>query len=252
MKKKVILLSFLSIIILSSTYPALSQEGFRVNFFDNKRDDGGISYNFFLGDDAEKFSTSIKGFGSGFIFDALTGRYSVDFISLGTDNFNLSLGAGMALSKYRFSDNLIFELDGDQVVVTEDTDPDNDYVNTFFGYGKSKLVYGAVYFPVNINISAGPVYLSAGLLFDRYIYGKHKRKFKTNGEKEKIVIEPNEFKDFNLNKSKYGINAALIHKNSGLGIGFTYMITPFFQEGSGPDINEMRISVTYDFPMYSR
>jgi len=252
MKKRIIFFAFLAVLILMQTFPVLSQEGFRVKFFDNTRDDAGMAYNFFLGDDAEQFSTSINGFGSGFIFDVLTGRYSVDFISLGTEAVHLSAGVGVAVNKYRFSDNLVFQLQGDQVVVTEDNDPDHDYINTFFGYGKSKLVYGSVYFPVNFNISAGPVYLSAGVFFDRYLAGKHKRKFKVDGEKEKVLIEPNEFKDFNLNKSKYGINASLVHKNTGLGIGFTYMLTPFFQEGKGPDLNEMRISFTFDFAKYTR
>lgn len=252
MKKKVVFFAFLAALILIQTFPILSQEGFRVKFFDNTRDDGGLAYNFFLGDDAEQFGTSINGFGSGFIFDVLTGRYSVDFISLGTESVYLSFGAGFAISKYRFSDNLVFELHGDHIFVTEDIDPDHDYVNTFFGYGKSKLVYGSVYFPVNFNISAGPVYLSAGVFFDRYLAGKHKRKFKVEGEKEKVLIEPNEFKDFNLNKSKYGINASLVHKNTGLGIGFTYLLTPFFQEGKGPDLNEMRISFTFDFAKYTK
>ena len=252
MRKRIIFFSFLFALILMQTSPVLSQEGFRVKFFDNIRDDGGMAYNFFLGDDAEQFSTSINGFGSGFIFDVLTGRHSVDFISLGTESVFLSAGAGVAINKYRFSDNLVFQLQGDQVVITEDTEPDHDYVNTFFGYGKSKLVYGSVYFPVNFNISAGPVYLSAGVFFDRYLAGKHKRKFIVNEEKEKVLIEPNEFRDFNLNKSKYGINVSLVHKNTGFGIGFTYMLTPFFQEGKGPDLNEMRVSFTFDFAKYTR
>lgn len=252
MKIRVLFFSFLAAITLIQTSPVFPQEGFRIKYFDNKRDDGGLGYNFFVGDDAEQFSTSINGFGSGFIFDAFSGRFSVDFISLGTETVNISAGAGIAVSKYRFSDNLVFELQDGQVIVTEDPDPDHDYVNTFFGYGKSKLVYGSVYFPVNFNLSAGPVYFSAGIFYDRYIAGKHKRKFKVDGEKQKVLIEQNEFKDFNLNKSKYGINASLIHKNSGLGICFTYIVTPFFQEGKGPDINEMRISLTFDYSKYSR
>ena len=252
MKKQIIFFYFLAALILLQISPVLSQEGFRVKFFDNTRNDGGIAYNFFPGENAKQFGTSINGFGSGFIFDVLSGRHSVDFISLGTKSVYLSAGAGVAINKYRFSNNLVFQLQDGQVVVTENTNPDHDYVNTFFGYGKSKLVYGSVYFPVNFNISVGPVYLSAGVFFDRYLAGKHKRKFKVNGEKEKALIEPNEFKDFNLNKSKYGINAALVHKNTGLGIGFTYMLTPFFQEGEGPDLNEMRISFTFDFAKYTK
>ena len=39
---------------------------------DGPREDGAIAYNFFVGDDAEDFATSINGFGSGFIFDIFT------------------------------------------------------------------------------------------------------------------------------------------------------------------------------------
>ena len=53
MKKPIIFFSFLAALILMQTSSVLSQEGFRVKFFDNTRDDGGMAYNFFVGDDAD-------------------------------------------------------------------------------------------------------------------------------------------------------------------------------------------------------
>ncbi len=135
------------------------------------RDDAGLSYNFFLGEDAKDIATSINGFGSGFLLDVLTGRQSVDLIAIGPKAANLSLGAGFAISKYRFQENLVFDkVDG---IVTWMTDPDNkhDYVNTFFGYGKSKLVTASVYFPAYLNFTIGnSLYISAGAFVDLYIY----------------------------------------------------------------------------------
>lgn len=219
----------------------------KFSFFDNTRSDAGISYNFFLGNDADAFSTTINGFGSGFIFDIFTGRYSVDFLTFGCEAVNISLGAGLAISKYRFSENLIFEKTNDEVIAVIDPNPDHDYGTGFFSYGKSKLVYGSVYFPVNLNISVKELYFSAGVLLDRYVSGKFKLKYKENDKKQIIVERNNTFNDFFLNKTKYGINALIMHKPTGLGLGFTYMFTPFFEEDKGPSINETRVSLTYDF-----
>jgi hypothetical protein len=224
---------------------------FDVKFLNNSRSDGGISYNFFIGDDDE-FTTSINGFGSGFIFDIFTGRYSVDLLTVGFDEINLSLGAGFAISKYRFKENIIFSKENNIVNYSIDDDPAHDYVNTFFGYGKSKLVYGSFYFPVNLNISIGDIYFSFGALVDQYISGRHKRKFKVDGRKEKIVISNEDFSDFNLNKTKLGVNAMLMHKKGGIGMGFTYMITPFFKEGEGPALNEIRLSLTFTFSAFNK
>ena len=64
--------------------------------------------------------------------------------------------------------------------------------------------------------------------------------------KEKVLIAPDQFKDFNLNKTKYGINVSLNHKQSGIGISGTYFLTPFFQDGMGPELNEARISLSFN------
>jgi hypothetical protein len=225
---------------------------FDVRILKNSRSDAGISYNFFVGDDDDDFTTSINGFGSGFIFDMFTGRYSVDVFTFGFDNINLSIGAGFAISKYRFKENIIFSKENNIVNYSLDDDPTHDYINTFFGYGKSKLVYGSFYFPVNLNISLGDIYFSCGALIDQYISGRHKRKFKVDGSKEKVVIRNNDFSDLNLNKTKLGVNAVLMHERSGIGMGFTYMITPFFKEGEGPALNEVRISLTFKFSKFNK
>lgn len=247
MKTNVFLLSILLSYFL---FTEISAQGFQVKYGNNFRSDVGIAYNFFLGDDAEDFRTSINGFGSGFIFDIFTGRYSFDLITIGYDAINVSAGAGVAISKYRFSEDIVLEKNGDIVDYYIDNDPDHDYGEGFFSYGKSKLVTGSVYFPANINISLGQLYFSAGALVDFYLSGKHKRKFKDNGSKKKVVIRNDDFNNYNLNKTKYGVNALIVHKKSGIGVGFTYMLTPFFEDNLGPQINETRVSFTYDFSVF--
>ena len=251
MNKKITFAILLTLILLSCCN-LFAQGKFEVKFVNNYREDAGIAYNFFVGNDTEDFATSINGFGSGFILDLFTGRYSIDLITFGTESFNLSLGAGVAISKYRFSENIILEKENDIVSYRIDNDPNHDYVNTFFGYGKSKLVVGTVYMPVNLNISLGKLYSSAGGFIDQYLSAKHKRKFIEDDKKKIELIKNNDFNDFNLNKTKFGINALVMHKKSGIGLGFTYMITPFFQENKGPELNEARISFTYDFSKFSK
>lgn len=232
----------LLVLLLATSFKSPAQ--FSVEFINNTRSDGGISYNFFVGDDNDDFTTSINGFGSGFILDIFTGRYSLDVVTVGFENINVSIGAGFAVSKYRFKENIIFSKDNGNVAYMIDDDPTHDYINTFFGYGKSKLVYCSFYAPVNLNITLGEFYFSCGGLVDIYLSGKHKRKFEADGDKKVELIKNKDFSDFNLNKTKLGVNAMLMHKKGGVGLGFTYMVTPFFKEGEGPELNEVRISLT--------
>ena len=107
MNKKITLATLLTLVLLSCCN-LFAQGKFEVKFVNNYREDAGIAYNFFIGNDAEDFATSINGFGSGFIIDMFTRRYSIDLITFGTESFNLSLGAGVAISKYRFSISKLF------------------------------------------------------------------------------------------------------------------------------------------------
>jgi len=223
-----------------------AQDKFGVKLKINQREDSGIGYNFFLGDDADDFQTTIKGFGSGFLFDIFTGRAGVDVLQIGTNAANISLGAGLTIAKYRLKDNLAISVtpDGSKVQYAVDNNPAHDYVNTFFGYGKSKIVTASFFVPAHLNfVIARKVTLSAGGFIDFYFYGKHKRKYIEDGEKVKALTKPNEFKDFNLNKMKYGLSASIIHNKSGIGLAGAYYLTPFFQEGKGPELNEARVSI---------
>ncbi len=238
-------------IVLCFSIPGIAQEQFDVWFGKNVRNDYGLAYNFFVGDDAEDFTTTINGFGSGF-FDIFTGRMSFDLITIGWKSFNVSLGAGVGISKYRFSENIVLEKTTHQVVYYYDDNPEHDYGNGFFSYGKSKLIVGSFYVPVNLNISLGELHFSAGGFVDQYLSGKHKRKFKVGDDKEKVMIRNDEFNDSYLNKLKYGVKALIFHKKSGFGMGFTYLLTPFFEEDKGPDLNEARISFSYDFSIFEK
>ncbi len=250
MKTNLLCICLVACLIILVRQDIFSQPSF--TFFGNNRSDAGLSYNFFVGEDADAFGTTINGFGSGFLLDMFTGRYSIDFLTFGTKNINLSLGVGLALSKYRFSENLLVQKENDMVIYTIDTDPAHDYGSGFFSYGKSKLIYGSVYLPANLNISIKELYFSAGVLVDQYLSGKFKRKFLEDGNKQIVVERNDNFNDYFLNKSKYGVNALIMHKKSGFGIGFTYMLTPFFDEDHGPSINEARVSLTYKFKKVSK
>lgn len=242
MKRKTFL--FLLILIIFA-FEANAQQKVSVKYWQHVRYDYPIGYNFFVGKDANTFKTTILGFGSGFIFDIFAGRYSADIITIGTQKINLSLGLGIAINKYRFSENLIFEKSNNQTIVFPDTDTNHNYVNKFFGYGKSKIVTGTLFAPINLNLNVDNFNLSFGILFDYYLMGKHKRKFYDQGQKHEIIIINEDFKNFNLNKEKIGISFMISQIPKNVSFGFTYMLTPFFQDGKGPAVNEVRISFKY-------
>ncbi|HDR89953.1 MAG TPA: hypothetical protein ENN63_10060 [Bacteroidetes bacterium] len=229
-----------------------AQNDFEVKFLEFSRNDAGLAYNFCLGEDAERFATTIDGFGSGFMFDAFTGRYSVDMISVGFERARISLGAGVAINKYRFRENLVFVKLLGNVVVMEDPAPNRDYVNTFFGYGKSKLVYGSFYFPLDLTFRVGPMMISGGAFVDQYLSGKYKMKYLEDGEKMKEVIRNKDWREYNLQKTKWGVNAMIAHTPSGIGVSFAYMLTPFFTGSNDPVIHEARISLFHRFGIMER
>lgn len=245
---KYLKITTLMVLALFFAMSASAQNKFDTKIKIHHRDDAGFAYNFFVGEDAEDFQTSINGFGSGFLFDALAGRNTIDFIQIGMPYAYISLGAGLAITKFRFKDNLMFSLSGDGEMVNYEIDPnpDHDYVNTFLGYGKSKLVTSSIFLPAHLNFDLGQKFLlSAGGFVDFLIFTKQKRKYLVDDEKEKVLIKHKEFKDYNLNKIKYGVSASLTHKKTGMGLIGTYYLTPFFEEGKGPEINEARVTLVF-------
>lgn len=243
---KYLRITTIAMLALVLAFGSQAQDKFGVRVKINQRQDSGIGYNFFLGDDTDYFQTTIKGFGSGFLFDIFSGRTGVDFLQIGTDAVFISLGAGLAGLKYRLKDNLAISVtpDGSKVQYAVDNNPAHDYVNTFFGYGKSKIVISSFFVPAHLNfVIARKVTLSAGGFIDFFLFGKHKRKYIEDGEKVKALTKPKEFRDFNLNKIKYGLSASIIHNKSGIGLTGAYYLTPFFQEGKGPELNQARVSI---------
>lgn len=210
------------------------------------RGDASISYNFFVGPDAADFSTSVNGFGSG-LLDIWGVRSAIDLINLGSEKNYISLGAGFSVLKYRLSKNLVFGQDGDgQLTWMTDPDVTHNYVNTFFGYGKSKIITTSFYFPVDINIGLGEnMCISAGGYVDLNVTTRYKMKYLTGEDKVKEIIKSDEFRKFNPSTTKFGVNFTILHKKIGYGLSATYCLTPFFVPGTGPDIHEARISATY-------
>jgi hypothetical protein len=238
-----------TLILFSS---ASAQDKFQVRVVHDSRTDFGLSYNFFTGDGIDDFRTTIKGFGSGFLLDAFTGRMSTDILLIGTEDVNLTVGAGAAISKYRFSEPLVFFEENGEYTYSRDMDPDHSYGTGFFSNDKSKLVIGSFIFPVNLNFNLGKFYLSTGGSLDVFLSGKHKLKYTEDGDRRKEVIRNDQFNDFPINKLKWGLGAMLLHKPSGVSAGVTYMLTPFFKDESNfPEMREVRVSFSYDLSILS-
>ncbi len=203
-----------------------------------------VAYNFFTvgpNTDSKMFETTVNGFGSGFVFDIFSFRSDLDMIAIGTEHVFLTSGVGLAIMKFRFSNNLVMQYENNNVVVGYDQNPDHQFSNSFFGHDKTKLVYGSVYVPVRLNIKLGDfALLSGGSFVDLYLSGKFKRKFRENGEKKKEVIRNKDFKNFNINKTKFGWNAEIRLLKYGLGFGYIQMFTPFFSGKNDPEIYENR------------
>jgi hypothetical protein len=215
-------------------------------YFQQVRSEGFLSHDFFTGSDATDFTTSVNGFGSGLI-DIFSGRSSIDVIQFGSDRLYVSIGAGFGVRKYRLAKNLVFGLAPDNTLTWEtDPDPAHDYVNTFFGYGKSKIITTYFYFPVDLNVALGKNFIfTAGSYLDLNLTARYKMKYLDGGDKVKEIIRSPDFRSFHPNTAKIGFNATIYSRKLGYGLSATWSLTPFFEKGTGPDIHEARISATY-------
>ncbi|MFH0761633.1 MAG: hypothetical protein V2A67_09045 [Bacteroidota bacterium] len=226
---------------------ANTQDSTRFKFVEDYRGDGMFAYNFFTGGDAADFTTSIKGFGSGLI-DYFGSRASVDMVTFGSDKINLSLGVGLSVMKYRLSNHLIFTNPGgdEAIQYAADTDATHDYQDTFFGWGKSKIITIDAYFPLDLNIAIGKnLVLTAGPYADFNLSARYKMKYISGEDRVKELIRSKEFRKMNLSTFKYGVSAGLYHKKWKVGISGTYCLAPFFQTGLGPDLHEARVTASF-------
>ena len=248
MKAKLYLLCLT--LLCSTVVSGQLDNSFQLRILKNMRSDWGLSYNFFAGDNIDDFQTSIKGFGSGFLLDAFAGRFSKDIVYLGTEDVHLTLGAGIAISKYKFSEAIIFDKENNTYSYHIDDNPAHEYGNGFFSNDKSKLVTSTITFPAYLNFDVGSMYVSVGGMLDLFLAGKHKLKYTEDGKREKVVIRNEDFNDFPINKTKWGVGGMIMHKPSGVNVGVTYMLTPFWKASSDfPEMNEVRVSFSYDLAL---
>jgi hypothetical protein len=233
--------------LLCTMATAQNQASARFHFLKNYRGDGMLAYNFFTGPDAADFQTSIKGFGSGLV-DYFGTRYSIDVVTYGNEKIYLSMGAGLSVMKYRLSDHLVFVNPGNGAPIQYFTDPDptHNYQDTFFGWGKSKIITVGAYFPLDVNIAIGKsMIFSAGAYADLNLSARYKMKYKVGEDQIKELIRSEEFRDFNINPFKYGVTAGLFFKKLKRGISCTYSLAPFFTPGGGPELHETRVTASF-------
>ncbi len=244
--KKFTLTLLLTIAAAGISFHAAAQNKNSVRYFEQFRMVSQLSYNFFTGKDAADFTTSINGFGSG-ILDFFGTRSSLDILAIGTDKLFVSAGAGFAVTKYRLSKNLILGQSNDNTLTwAPDQDTSHNYVNTFFGFGKSKIITTSFYFPVDLNLAVGKnVMVSAGGYLDLNLTARYKMKYLEGEDKVTEIIRSSEFRKFNPSTSKVGINVSFFHKKKNFGLSASYSLTPFFKPGTGPDIHEVQISGSY-------
>jgi hypothetical protein len=238
-KMKHFLLATLLITLISSTISA-QDKFFRSGL--HMRSEGSPAYHMFLTDDTDLLRTTVKGFGSG-LYDMFTFRQSFDLVHMGSEKVYLSLGAGYAISKFRFTENILLNYDNGVASFSLDTNSARDYVNTFFGYGKTKLVYGSFMIPLTVNFESEDLILSLGGFYDMWISGKFKSKYLENGVKVKDKIPNSELSQYPINKGKLGLSLTVASRKHRYGVSVNYMMTPFFQEGKGPLMNEFRIGL---------
>jgi hypothetical protein len=235
-----------SIGLLTINPDVSAQKKFSVNYLGQFRSESQLTYNFFTGPDAADFTTSIDGFGSG-ILDFFGTRTSWDLITIGTKKINVSLGGGFAVAKYRLSKNLVFGTNEDeQLTWTVDPDTSHNYVNSFFGYGKSKLITTSFYFPLDLNLVFGEnLFFSMGGYVDLNLTARYKMKYLVEDDKVKEIIRSSEFRNLNPSTVKYGVSASVYHKKWDVGLAGSWCLTPFFKPGLGPDIHEAHVSASF-------
>lgn len=204
-------------------------------------------YNFFTGRDAQSFITTPKAFGSG-VYD-FSGQYSIlNFWIFKPQKRNIGLATTIAykLNKFRFKDNLIFDIDND--LIYKDVNPDRYYNQMFFSRQGSKLVIGKlhvpliIYFPVSqwFGDQKGFFGIYGGAYYDGFLYAKNKLFYEENDQLVKSVVKNNEIKDY-FTKNGFGVKAGI--KLGGFFFFGQYSLTPFFTDNLPYEVYETKIGM---------
>ncbi len=209
-----------------------------------------FGYNFLQGKDAKDFPTTINGCGSGFLFGMSKARIGWDWLSLDYKNYSLNFGAGIALTKFRFSDPVQFSPNQDRGLNYSLTLSEGESFNSnFFSHDKSKLRYWSLYLPIHFTTRFKKVVISAGAFADVYLGGKTKFKYHKDGNAEKESIRLYS-QNGPVNPVKFGFNFEFrpLLNYFMPGIGYTFMVDPLFKPGKGPELYEHRISLIFQSP----
>jgi hypothetical protein len=152
-------------------------------------------------------------------------------LGLGTDKVGLTTGLGIEFSNYFFDNN-------NNIAQNEETGEiyELDYDVIGINLSKSKLTTTYLTVPLILEAQIGSrnrskrVHLSGGVLGALKIGSHTKVVYKENGSKQKDKNRD----DFNLNSLRYGITARAGYK--ALNLYANYYLTPFFEDGKGPEL----------------
>lgn len=192
-----------------------------------------IGFNFFTGPDADGYTTTADGLGS--IKLNLLRQYR---FYAGTAY--IAPGLGLAISEFRFEDNLYFQYDEDAGVLNtiDDMDSTRDY-------GKSKLQLGYARIPVEIGIQARKFNLALGAYGDLLLWSKHKRKFMNETRDENVRTIHSGIEELQLERFQFGVYGRVAVGSVGLYVN--YNLTNTFQS-SGPDMTAVQVGVAFSSP----
>jgi len=205
-----------------------------------------IGMNLLIGNDAGMFETTGQAFGSGMMDFSGVIPLLPFWIKAPEETFGYGVPVGIRISKYRFAQDLVFTKNEDlkQIDVMVDNDPEHSFNHNFFSYEGSKLVTGYIHVPLAFNLNITDEFRILGSVFyDRYLFGYHKLKYTEAGETVKKVIKNKDFKNYYLNKNKFGVSCGIMYGS--FGIGGTYVPSTFFEAGRGPELQELRVGLIY-------
>lgn len=205
------------------------------------------SYNSFIGEDAKLMTTTFKGLGSlsewnlVLSYPFLVGKKATKFLILPR--------AGFLWKKFRFANPLItyWDTTTDKTVFYVNNDLKRDYGNSFFSYGKTKLVVST--FRVNpemgvsFDIEEKSIGITVGPVLDVLLRPKYKQKYTVEGQKKKEVLKGNQY--LNVNPIQYGVSAALM--TPWADIYGAYFFNNFFTNNHGPKVRLLEFGIIFSF-----
>jgi hypothetical protein len=206
-------------------------------------------YNFFVGKDSKKFQTTPQAFGSGlYDFSSTISIYNFWISRPIKRNIGLLSTIAFDLTKYRFTNNLVFDVQKPDIYV--DTNNSHLYKHTFFSRQGSKLVIGRLYIPLLLYLPVShwfkkgneAIGLFAGIIYRPYLFSYFKRFYKQDNQLVKNKVPNGEINKF-FNKNDISFKAGI--KLWNLVISGQYSYYPLFNKTMSYDIHEAKIGLSF-------